>query len=115
ASGPIPLGSARRRRSRILTRYLILAGRIMQDASCARALRHRCDRLDRVRVLGALVGPITQHAGEAQREPAWVPSARLQLVEGDLDDELRANMDDVPVRRDRERSESLGLPCEHLV
>ena len=45
-------------------------------------------RVERVGVLGALVGPIAQDAREAERHTARVARAALDAVEGDLDHQL---------------------------
>src|SRR5215471_10503284 len=75
------------------------------------------DRLDRVRVARGLVVAIADHAREAQREATRIATARLQLVERDLDHELRPYVHDVVacVEVERERLEPLRLPREHLV
>ena len=44
-----------------------------------------------------LVGPVAQDPREAQRDAARVARARLDAVEGDLHDELRADVHDMPV------------------
>src|SRR6266540_6093447 len=46
------------------------------------------DRVDRVRLVGALVRAVAQHAGKAQRDAARVARAALHPVEGDLDHQL---------------------------
>ena len=91
-----------------------LAARTSPLPRCAPRSRAPCRSC---RILGALVRPIAHDAREAQREPARITAARLQLVERDLDDELRAHLDDVAARRriERERFELLGLPLEQLV
>ena len=43
-------------------------------------------RVDRVGVLGPLVGPVALHPREAQGEAGGIVRARLDAVEGDLDD-----------------------------
>ena len=62
-----------------------------------------------------LVGAVALHAREAQRDAARVARARLHAVERDLDDELRAHVDDVPVAAGLELEQPLGLPREHRV
>jgi hypothetical protein len=64
----------------------------------------RADRLDRVGLLRTLVGPVPLDPCEAKRNAARIARAALDAVERDLDDQLRADMDDVadgrpPVRR----------------
>ena len=49
------------------------------------------DGLNRVRQGGGLVGPVAFHAREPQRKPSRVMRALLNVVERDLDDELRTN------------------------
>src|SRR4029453_8523083 len=70
-------------------------------------------RLDRVGLLGPLVGAVAQDPGEAQGHPARVAGAGLDAVEGDLHHQLRANVDDVAVgRADGQLQQALGLPGE---
>ena len=57
----------------------------------------RPHRLDRVGLVGALVGAIALDAREAQREAAGILRALLQVVERDLDDELGPHVHGVAV------------------
>src|SRR3989454_5676971 len=63
------------------------------------------------------VGTVALDAREPQREPAGILTTRLDVVEGDLDDELGAHVHRVPpvVAPDLELEQLLGLPREHLV
>ena len=61
----------------------------------------RADRVDRVRLGGGLVVAVALQAREAQRDPARVLRAGLHAVEGDLDDELGADVDGVGVAKRR--------------
>ena len=72
-------------------------------------------RVDRVGVARRLVGPVPLHAREPERDAARIARARLDSVEGDLDDELRPDVDDVAVRVRLEPEQVLRLPREHLV
>src|SRR4029079_12249716 len=85
------------------------------SASLLRTCVDRAHGLDGVRLGGWLVGAIALHAGKAERDPAWVARARLDAVEGDLDDELGADVDDVTLSARLQLEEVLGLPGEHLV
>ena len=69
---------------------------VAASATLNRALPRvdRSDGVDRVRVLGALVGAVALHAREAQGDAARIATARLRAVEGDLDDEFGAHVDD---------------------
>src|SRR2546425_9758217 len=64
-----------------------------------------------------LVGTVALDAREPQRQPAGILTARLDVVEGDLDDQLGAHVHRVPpvVAPDLELEQLLGLPREHLV
>ena len=50
--------------------------------------------VDRVGLVGGLVVAVADHPREAQRQAAGVAARALQPVEGDLDDLLRADVDD---------------------
>src|SRR5215218_11363006 len=54
--------------------------------------RDRPDRLDRVGLRGGLVVAVALDAGEPQGHPGRVAAARLDAVEGDLDDLLGAHV-----------------------
>ena len=62
-----------------------------------------------------LVRPVALDAGEAEREPARVPRARLHAVERDLDDELRSDVNRVAVGLGLQLEQALRLPREHVV
>src|SRR5207342_650415 len=84
----------------------------------ARLLRagvNRVHRVDGVRLGRRLVGPVPLHACKAQRDATGVARARLHAVEGDLDDELRPNEDDVTLPSRLELEQALRLPREQLV
>lgn len=49
--------------------------------------------IDMIGLRGSFVGSIALDASEPQREPSWVLATALQLIEGDLDHQLRADMD----------------------
>src|SRR5690606_22987932 len=51
--------------------------------------------LHRVRLLGALVLAVADHAGEAKGDPGRVPRGALEAVVGDLHDEFGAHRHDV--------------------
>ena len=65
--------------------------------------------------VGRLVVAVAAHPGEPQRDPAGVARRCLDPVDGDLDDLLGPDVDDVPLGRDRQFLEALGLPPQHLV
>ena len=79
------------------------------------ALVDRAHRVDGVRLLRPLVGTVGFDPGEAQRQAARVVRAHLQVVEGDLDDQLGAHVDGIAVARDLTGQQLLGLPGEHLI
>ena len=66
--------------------------------------------VQRVGLLGALVGAMAQHAGEAQGDAARVARAGLHAVEGDLDHELGPHVHRPFVARRLELEQLLGLP-----
>jgi len=72
-------------------------------------------RLDGVGLGGGLVLAVAEHAGEAQREPAWVPGAALDAVEGDLYDKLRPHVHRVGIPVVFQREQPFGLPRQQLV
>src|SRR3984893_16343171 len=72
-------------------------------------------RLDGVGILRFFVWAISLDACEAKREPASVARTGLQVVEGDFDDKLRANVDSPLVARDLSLQKLLGLPGKHRV
>ena len=69
----------------------------------------------RVRLVGALVRPVAQHAGEAQGDAAGVARGALDAVEGDLDHELGPDAHDPAVVGLRQRQQVLRLPAQPLV
>ena len=73
------------------------------------------DRVDRVGLVGRLVLAVAQHPGEAQRHAARVARAALHAVEGDLDDQLGADVDGPVVAVVLKLEEPLGLPGQQLV
>ncbi len=62
--------------------------------------RHPLHGLERIRVRGRLVGPVSLHTREAQCEAARITRAGLDLVERDLGDELRLDIDGVSIAFD---------------
>src|SRR5579884_2579354 len=50
--------------------------------------QQRAQVVDRVGLLGLLVGPVALDPREAQREPAAIAGRGLHAVQGNLDDEL---------------------------
>src|SRR5437899_12672359 len=68
-----------------------------------------------VRLVRGLVRPVALHAGETERQSARVPRADLNVIEGNFNDQLGANVDRAGVAADLEREELLGLPGQHLV
>ena len=64
---------------------------------------------------GELVRPVALDPGEPKGEPAGIARARLDAVEGDLDDELRPHVDREVVAAGLELEQALGLPGEHRV
>src|SRR5205823_11244443 len=66
----------------------------------------------RVDVRRPLVVPDADDPREAQREPARIVRAPLNLVVGDFHDHVRANMESPSFLRRREASESLGHRLE---
>lgn len=72
-------------------------------------------RLDSVRMLCTLVGPIPLHAREPQRQPGRVAGACLHAVEGYLDDKLRAHVNGMRVPADLQFKQPSGLPIERLI
>ena len=55
------------------------------------------DRLDRVRLGCTLVGPVCLHARKPERHAARILRTPLNIVERDLDDELRTHINNVTV------------------
>ena len=68
------------------------------------------DRRDRVGVGGGLVGPVALHAREAEREAARILRTRLHVVERDLGDDFRPNVDGVRVAPNLELEKLRRLP-----
>src|SRR6185436_15762367 len=69
----------------------------------------RLDGRERVRLGRGLVAAIPLDAREAEREAARILGARLDVVERDLGNDLRAHVDGVAVAPDLELEERLGL------
>src|SRR5690349_4414636 len=86
--------------------------RLRLASSTAVQLAHRVDGIGLGRTL---VRPITDDAGEAQREATRIRRARLDAVEGNLDHELRADMYDVSIPAGLELEELRSLPLEQGV
>src|SRR5690606_9739701 len=82
---------------------------------CVRAAMDRAHRFERVGLIGRFVGAIAEDAREAEGEAGGIVRALLHAVEGDFDDHLGAEMDDVALAPYRELFELLGLPGEHGV
>src|SRR5438132_6144920 len=89
--------------------------RRVRAALAARSTIDLAHGVDGVRFGRRFVGAITLHARESQRQATRVMRACLHIVERDLGDELRTNIDGVVVSGDLERQELFGLPGEHLV
>ena len=79
------------------------------------AVVDRADGFERVRLVGALVGPVPKDAREPQRHAARVARAALDAVEGDLDHELRPDVHAVRRAARLQLEQALGLPLEHRV
>src|SRR5260370_7614086 len=75
-------------------------------------LAHRADRIGQLR---SLVRPVALDPGEPQRQASRILGARLDVIEGDLDDELGTHVHRVPVASGLELLQLRGLPGEHLV
>src|SRR5215213_8728266 len=71
--------------------------------------------VDGVGLARILVRPVAPHAREAKRHAAGVARRRLDAVERDLDDELRADEDGDPTPAGLTGQELRRLPLEHLV
>jgi hypothetical protein len=78
-------------------------------------LVYGADGVDRVGVFGLLIRAVALDAGKAQGEPAGIMRARLDVIEGDLDHELRLDINRVSVAGDRELTQLGGLPRQHFV
>src|SRR5207248_7305816 len=68
--------------------------------------------VDRIRILGALVGPVALDPGEPEGHPSRVSRARLDAVERHLDDELGLHVHGGRVAAQLELLEPNGLPRE---
>src|SRR5207244_11265862 len=68
-----------------------------------------------VGILRALVVAVALHAREPQREPPGVAGARLQVGEGDLDDQLGPDVHRPRIAPHLAREKLPGLPVEHRV
>src|SRR5258706_8365579 len=75
----------------------------------------RLDGRERVRFGRGLVAAIALDAREPESEAARILGARLDVVERDLGNDLRAHVDRVVVAPDLELEERPGLPGEHRV
>src|SRR6266851_1709300 len=80
-----------------------------------RLLIDRLDGCEGVGLGGGLVRSIPLDPREAEREPAGIVRARLDVVERDLGDDLGTDVDGVIVAADLELEKRLRLPREHLV
>src|SRR5260221_699044 len=70
-------------------------------------------RVDGIGLLGPLVGPVALYAREAQGEPAGILRAFLEVVESDLDHQLRPDMHRPLVARNGALLQFFGLPGKH--
>jgi len=75
----------------------------------------RTNRLERVRLVRALVLAISLHPGESEGNSARIARARLNAIEGDFDDELGAHLHHMLVPLGLELEQPVGLPREYLV
>src|SRR5688500_8103460 len=81
-------------------------------------LRETCHffySLERIGLLGGFVRTVSFHTGEPERKSADVAGAYLDLIERNLGDNFRLEVDRVLVARDFNFLELIGLPHEHLV
>src|SRR5262249_47498064 len=72
-------------------------------------------RLKRVRFRRGLIGTIPLHPREAQRQPAHITRAHLNIAERNLRHDLRLDIDGVGVAPNLDLQKLLGLPDQHLV
>src|SRR5690606_35985262 len=101
-----------------IERVAIMARNLHRSRTSSRArsaFEERAHGRERVGLLVALVGPVALDAREAQRHAARVARARLELLVGDLDDQLGAYVHDVAVAAELARAELAGLPLEQSV
>src|SRR5450631_511513 len=111
-------GSSSTTRMRTPSSVPVMAERMLKAAPAISAGGARVDRPDGVDVVGVgcpLVGAVAQHAGEPQRNPAWIARACLHAVEGDLNHEFGPNVDGVVVTPRLEPKELFGLPGKKFV
>src|SRR5712691_8120560 len=80
-----------------------------------RLLIDRLDGCEGIGLRGGLVGSIPLDAREAEREPAGIVRARLDVVERDLGDDLGTHVDGMIVAADLQLEKRLRLPRQHLV
>src|SRR5439155_23850350 len=80
-----------------------------------RLLIDRLDGCEGVGLRSGLVRSIPLDPREAEREPAGIVRARLDIVERDLGDDLGTHVDGALVAADLDLEKRLGLPREHLV
>src|SRR5262245_22088059 len=69
----------------------------------------------RVGFAGGLVGAVSLYTCKPQREPSGILRTFLNLIERDLDHELRPHMDDVCVARHFQLEQPGRLPRQHLI
>src|SRR4051794_3419126 len=90
--------------------------RFMRPRACPLPRRENLPhRRDRIRLRRRLVLAVALDAGEAEGHPAGVLGTFLDVAEGDLDDQLRADVDGPAVGAEAELLELRGLPGEGLV
>ena len=75
----------------------------------------RAHGIDRVGILRRFVGAVALDAGETQRKSAGIMRARLQIVEGDFDNQLGAHVHGHSIARRLAREKRRCLPGEHFV
>jgi multimeric flavodoxin WrbA len=89
--------------------------RARDTRSLARRREERSELADRVGLAGVLVRAIALDPREAQRDATGVPDRGLNPVEGDLDDQLRADEHRDPTPVGLARQELTRLPFEQLI
>src|SRR5262249_30665655 len=87
----------------------------IQGAGLQAPFVDRPNGFDGIRILRLLVRAVTFDASKSQCESPGVARARLDVVEGDLDDELRPDIDRVSIVADSKLLQLCRLPRQHLI
>src|SRR4051812_23527123 len=88
---------------------------LLRRISSLSRLKNPPHRPDRIRLRRRLVLAVPLDAGEAEGHAAGILRTLLDVAEGDLHDQLGADVDGPTVRSHCQLLELPGLPGEHLV